>query len=498
MEISKKGLDFIKSFEGLHLNAYLCPSKVPTIGWGTTVYPDGSKVRIGDTCTKEQAEEYLNYDMKNKYEKYVESSVVFPLLKTQTQFDALVSFVYNVGKGGLHKPNSIDRRIKAGENLEVVIREELPRWNKGADGTVLPGLVRRRKEEVEMFFSEKANDDIKLYYGEVSNDVKLFQKMINIWLSTWNKEELAIDSVFGAKTLIAVKDFQDNNKLSNNGHVSQLCWTRVEKFYEEAIKNKPKKPDSGSDFFRWKRGENCTLSKNFKAIEFQCKCGSCLNQKIEKKLVRRLQELRESFDTGIFVNSGFRCSTHNKNVGGVPNSRHMEGDAADIRVPSFSPSKIAQEYEKLGYGNDSGIGIYNSFTHIDTRGYRARWGKRAIIRDSGGDGGQNKEENKRSKNMEKHKCRELEEAVLAIGELTGFIVKRAKDGVGYDDGVAVGKKLITDSEFRNKLNKAIKGIQNIPSELKEELSKDGLAGLASEGFELASKGVEEFTKEFYK
>jgi len=372
MRISETGINFIKRFEGLRLKSYLCSGGVATIAWGTTVYPDGTKVQLGQSCTKEDAERYLDHDMKNIYEKHVVDSVAFPLITKQCEFDALVSFVYNVGRGGLHAPNSVDRRLKNGENFHKVIREELPRWNK-AGGKVSAGLVRRRKEELELFFSSEGEKAYKINFGVVSNEVKLFQKMINCWLEHWEKQTLIVDGVFGKGTLQAVNDFERNNKLKVSEGITFECWKRVENFYNKEQDDHPAPaPKPEEKFFRWKRGETKQLTDNFSAEEFQCKCGYCDEQKIEKELVERLQKLRERLGKSIHITSGYRCSTHNANVGGVPNSRHAEGDAADIFVSGVSPSDLSREWQKLGFG-DGGIGVYSSFTHVDTRGYIARW-----------------------------------------------------------------------------------------------------------------------------
>ena len=64
MKISKKGIELIKSFEGTKLKAYKCSAGIPTIGIGTTRYPNGNQVKIGDTCTLEQAETYLKHDLE--------------------------------------------------------------------------------------------------------------------------------------------------------------------------------------------------------------------------------------------------------------------------------------------------------------------------------------------------------------------------------------------------------------------------------------------------
>jgi len=90
MQPSQNCINLIKRFEGLRLNAYLDSVGVPTIGWGTTMYPDGSKVKIGDTIISAQAEEYLMEDVKRR------SAAMGNLPVNQNQFDAIICFAYNV------------------------------------------------------------------------------------------------------------------------------------------------------------------------------------------------------------------------------------------------------------------------------------------------------------------------------------------------------------------------------------------------------------------
>src|SRR5690349_12536176 len=100
-KIAKPGLDLIKSFEGLFLKPYLCPAKVPTIGYGTIMYPNGKKVTLQDPeITQAQAEQYLEHEVNEKAAG-VEKCVTIPI--NQNQFDALVSFAYNLGVGALQK-----------------------------------------------------------------------------------------------------------------------------------------------------------------------------------------------------------------------------------------------------------------------------------------------------------------------------------------------------------------------------------------------------------
>ena len=144
MKISNNGLNLIKQFEGLKLNAYDDGVGVWTIGYGTIKYPNGVRVKHGDKITQAQADQYIANDVAT-FERAVNMLVNVPL--NQNQFDALVSFTYNLGATNLSastllkKLNLKDYNGAAGE---------FQKWNK-AGGKVMTGLVRRRKAEMELF-----------------------------------------------------------------------------------------------------------------------------------------------------------------------------------------------------------------------------------------------------------------------------------------------------------------------------------------------------------
>ena len=124
-------------------------------------------------------------------------------------------------------------------------------------------------------------------------------------------------------------------------------------------------------FKKFTKGSTKQLSTNFKAKEFDCKCGEhCQETMIDDKLVVYLQKIREHFDAPVSISSGFRCSTHNKNVGGATNSYHMKGQAADIKVKGVEPAEVAKYAESIGI---LGIGLYDTFTHVDTRTKKSFW-----------------------------------------------------------------------------------------------------------------------------
>ena len=141
MQISDKGLQFIARFEGFRSKPYRCPAGVPTIGYGHT-----AGVHMSDPpITKDDALDLLRDDV-SRFEKAVSDAVRVPL--TQSQFDALVSFAFNVGAGALRR-STLLKLLNQHEPAHVVAAEFL-RWNK-AGGKVLNGLTRRREAERTMF-----------------------------------------------------------------------------------------------------------------------------------------------------------------------------------------------------------------------------------------------------------------------------------------------------------------------------------------------------------
>ena len=118
------------------------------------------------------------------------------------------------------------------------------------------------------------------------------------------------------------------------------------------------------------------LSDHFTSDEFDCHgSGCCKSTMINEKLVQYLEQIRTHFGKPITVTSGYRCTTHNRNVGGATGSRHSKGDAADIVVQGVTPRTVAQYAESIGI---LGIGLYETsadghFVHIDARDYKSFW-----------------------------------------------------------------------------------------------------------------------------
>jgi len=145
MKTSDMGLSLIKSFEGFSARPYMCPAGVPTIGYGATYYPDGRRVTMQDRpVTVAQATDMLR-SMLASYEAGVSRYVLVPV--TQGQFDALVSFAYNLGLSAL-KDSTLLRLLNLRDYAGAAA--QFARWNR-ANGKVLPGLTRRREAERVMF-----------------------------------------------------------------------------------------------------------------------------------------------------------------------------------------------------------------------------------------------------------------------------------------------------------------------------------------------------------
>ena len=145
MQLSLNGLQLIKSFEGFRASPYLDSAGIPTIGYGTIMYPDGSRVTMNDSdITEAQAEQYLMFEVNQKTSG-VGTMIVASV--NQNQFDALISFAYNLGLGALHG-STLLKLVNQGDMNDAA--NEFPRWNR-AGGQVIAGLTRRRLAEQQLF-----------------------------------------------------------------------------------------------------------------------------------------------------------------------------------------------------------------------------------------------------------------------------------------------------------------------------------------------------------
>ena len=132
---------------------------------------------------------------------------------------------------------------------------------------------------------------------------------------------------------------------------------------------------TGIKTYSVKKDGGTYLSDNFKVKEFACNDGSD-TVLISDELVDLLQKIRDHFGVAVVINSGYRTSAYNKKVGGVSNSQHVKGTAADIVVKGVDPLTVGQYVEYI-MPDHGGIGVYQTFTHVDVRSNRSRWDQRS-------------------------------------------------------------------------------------------------------------------------
>lgn len=122
------------------------------------------------------------------------------------------------------------------------------------------------------------------------------------------------------------------------------------------------------------------LTKNISRHELKCKCGKCDCQSMDFETINVVQDCCDYFSevlgvdkVSVSINSAHRCEDHNRAVGGAKKSKHLQACAIDFKIKGVSP-KRQYLYLCSKYHDKFGIGMYSSFTHIDTRSDKARWG----------------------------------------------------------------------------------------------------------------------------
>lgn len=154
MKISEQGINLIKHYEGFKENAYKCPAGVVTIGYGSTYYENGSRIKITDRIDKEAATDLLLGTLRFfelETDKMTRDDI------TQAQFDALVSFAYNLGTQAL-RGSTLLKKVNKDPN-DKTISLEFTKWVK-AGGKTLQGLVTRRISEAKLYTT--GNLDFKI------------------------------------------------------------------------------------------------------------------------------------------------------------------------------------------------------------------------------------------------------------------------------------------------------------------------------------------------
>ena len=144
MKTSKTGIELLMFFEGYRSKAYQCDADRWTIGYGTTIYPNGVPVKKGDTCTKEQAMLFVFSDVL-PIEKTISELVTVTL--NQNQYDALVCLIYNIGRSAF-TGSTMRKLLNKGDLQKAAM--EFPKWNK-VKKVVNEGLTKRRLKEQTLF-----------------------------------------------------------------------------------------------------------------------------------------------------------------------------------------------------------------------------------------------------------------------------------------------------------------------------------------------------------
>lgn len=212
MKISDKGLALIRRFEGCCLTAYKCPAGVWTIGYGHTGTVDGKAICKGMKITGAKAVELLAADCA-KFESRVSKYGGYGW--NQNEFDALVSFAFNVG--------SIAQLTANGKRSRSEIADKLLAYNK-AGGKVLAGLTKRRTAERALFLTpceEVITVDLKtLKRGSEGGQVKAWQRI----LRGYGYDDVAADGSFGSVTERKTVDWQESRGLAADGVVGKASW----------------------------------------------------------------------------------------------------------------------------------------------------------------------------------------------------------------------------------------------------------------------------------
>lgn len=150
MKPSNNFNNLIRLFEGCFLKAYKDSVGIATIGIGTIKYPNGVAVKMGDTCTEDQAYEYLNHEVESKVAAI--NKLLTGIQLNQNQFDAIVSLTYNIGTGALAS-STVLKLIKVNP-IDPLIEQAWLMWNKGTVNgkkVAIKGLTNRRVKEYHLY-----------------------------------------------------------------------------------------------------------------------------------------------------------------------------------------------------------------------------------------------------------------------------------------------------------------------------------------------------------
>lgn len=220
----KKAIDMISKWEGLRLKAYLDPVKIWTIGYGTTYYPDGKKVKKGDVITKEQARDFLLDHVEDDVVPALDRLIKVDL--NENQYNALVSFVYNIGVGAFTLSTML-QKLNANDIFGAA--KEFPRWNKGTINKikqVIPGLTNRRSDERKLFESPVEGAVVDEKDSTLMSIIKSIIEKIVDWFfapkdsgSSVAEEILKRNKLINKDALIEALKWKDDSRILNKDYI---------------------------------------------------------------------------------------------------------------------------------------------------------------------------------------------------------------------------------------------------------------------------------------
>lgn len=373
----ERAIELIEKFEGIETEAYLDPIGVPTICAGLTRYPNGSPVRLGDVCSREACRGYLEQSLREEVVPALERVPGWSWM-TADQRAVLVSFAWNLGSHFYGAPGfeSITKVLREGATNPTSY-QRMPQvldLYVNAGGRPLPGLVNRRREE-GLIWSRATNPVI---HFEALNDTVLKAAPIDRSLLS----ALGLQSISKGE-VVAVSKVEE---IPSDTHVwltlagSGKRWAAfgphwaTEGSAHSAANDDPDNPPAAprpaeqidwSDF-NAKAGRFISVGE---LLQFDKRRTPARGSQTEKNLIelcKQFDAIRLAWKGPIGVTSGYRPEPINSQVGGVPGSRHVSGQALDI-YPIHGSIEKFHDWLVQRWSGGYGDGRAKGFIHIDTR-----------------------------------------------------------------------------------------------------------------------------------